>query len=303
MEVLSYFGAVALLLWSYDTFKSLVELCWGLWKERTEGVDFVRRYGKWAVITGGSQGIGQQYARFFARKGLNVAIIALADESLEQTTKEIRVKYGVQVKPIPMDFAKGFENLKFIEEKLSGMEIGVLVNNVGIFQEVTYFDSITIESHQRVVNININAAIIMSRIVLPQMKQRGRGLVINMSSAYGLQPMPMTLMYGASKAFMLSFGQAMQEELRPFGVECQTVTPCFVRTQLTEEFGNTMLTRLIYTNVDCFGKFLTMTVGKTKRTTGYWMHALMVTGFKLIPADVESRLHHHMVKYILSKMK
>ncbi|XP_001650279.2 hydroxysteroid dehydrogenase-like protein 1 [Aedes aegypti] len=302
MEVLSLIGIAALLLWSYGTFKSLFELCWGLWKQRSEGVDYVRRYGKWAVITGGSNGIGLQYARFFAQKGLNVAIIAINDEQLEQTSKEIQQQYGVQVKKIPIDFSEGFGVYKLIEEKLINMEIGVLVNNVGITHDKAYFETIEIESYERFVNVNINAAVMMSRIVLPQMKQRGRGLVINISSAFGLTPVPICLMYGASKAFMLSFSDAMREELRPFGVECQTVTPLFVRTSLTEDFARTTLGALVCANLDSFGKFLTMTIGKSTRTTGYWMHGIMLTASNLIPRDILCRLLHFFIKYAAAKI-
>lgn len=82
------------------------------------------------VITGGSNGIGLQYARFFAQQGLNVAIIAINDEQLEQTSKEIQQQYGVQVKKIPIDFSEGFGVYKLIEEKLINMEIGVLGKNI-----------------------------------------------------------------------------------------------------------------------------------------------------------------------------
>lgn len=67
MEVLSLIGIAALLLWSYGTFKSLFELCWGLWKQRSEGVDYVRRYGKWA---------GKMTLRFFEIVGLNFQFIS-----------------------------------------------------------------------------------------------------------------------------------------------------------------------------------------------------------------------------------
>lgn len=195
------------------------------------------------------------------------------------------------------------------------------MNNVGITHDKAYFETIAIESYERFVNVNINAAVMMSRIVLPQMKQRGRGLVINISSAFGLIPVPICLMYGASKAFMLSFSDAMREELRPFGVECQTVTPLFVRTSLTEDFATTTLGALVCANLDSFGKFLTMTIGKSTRTTGYWMHGIMVswnfkvyacqfslnllfqlTASNLIPRDILCRLLHFFIKYAAAKI-
>ncbi|XP_062552963.1 very-long-chain 3-oxoacyl-CoA reductase-like [Armigeres subalbatus] len=302
MEVLTLVGIYALLMWSYDTFKSLLELCWNLWKERTEGIDYVRRYGKWAVVTGGSDGIGRQYAAFFASKGLNVAVLALADMKLEQVAKEIQEKYGVEVKKIAVDFSKGFQEYRLIEEKLADIEIGVLVNNVGTAQDPAYFDTIECETHERLVNININAAVMMSRIVLPQMKRRHRGLVINMSSALGIHPVPAVLMYAASKAFVLSFSQALREELRPFGVECQTVTPFFVKTTLAKDFLRTKLA-FLSVDVDRYGKCLTTMIGRTARTSGYWQHALEITFAKLAPTDVLCRLYHLFMRSSFPEMK
>ncbi|XP_062552964.1 very-long-chain 3-oxoacyl-CoA reductase-like [Armigeres subalbatus] len=291
MEVLSLVGIYALLMWSYDTFKSLFELCWNLWKERTEGVDYVLRYGKWAVVTGGSDGIGRQYSTFFASQGLNVAVLALPDIKLEQVTKEIQEKYGVEVRKIAVDFSKGFQMYSFIEENLADMEIGILVNNVGTAHDPAYIDTIDCESHERLVNVNINGAVMMSRIVLPQMKRRHRGLVINISSGLAFFPVPAVLMYAASKAFMLSFSQALHEELRPFGVECQTVTPCYVKTVLSKDVTRTFLA-FTGVDVDNYGKFLTKTIGRVACTAGYWVHSIMITFGKLFPSDVLCRLSH-----------
>ncbi|XP_065078419.1 very-long-chain 3-oxoacyl-CoA reductase-like [Ochlerotatus camptorhynchus] len=305
MDVLSAVGICALVLWSYDTFKSLVGICWGLCKQQwTVGCDYVQRYGKWAVITGGSDGIGRQYAMFFARQGLNIVIIAMPDEKLAKTVQEIEEKFKVQVRSIPVDFSKAYEVYNYLKEKIADLEIGVLVNNVGTGQcYATYFEADSIDGHQRVVNVNINAVVMMSHIVLPQMKQRLRGLVINISSAFGLTPVPTVLIYGASKAFMLSFSLAMREELRPFGVECQTVTPYFVKTTLTGQFAMTKLGWLVCANLESFTKFLTMTIGKTAQTTGYWVHGWHVTIVKLLPTDLVCRMYHLLGKFRINENK
>lgn len=138
------------------------------------------------------------------------------------------------------------------------------------------FDSFPLEQHHQLINVNVIAGVVLSHIALPGMKQRGRGLVVNVSSVFGLTAVPTVLMYGATKAFVYSFSEALREELKPFGVECQTVTPHFVATTLTDTFSRTVLGRVICVKVENYGRFLTMTLGKTPQTTGYWAHALLV---------------------------
>ncbi|XP_058449356.1 inactive hydroxysteroid dehydrogenase-like protein 1 [Malaya genurostris] len=287
---LSFIGIFALTLWSYDTFKSLFGIVWGFCKQFFNEENFAVRYGQWAVISGGSDGIGRQYARFFARKGLNIVIIALPDEKLERTAEEIELTFRVQVRRIPADFFRGFELNDYLKQELHDLDVGILVNNVGmVHTDPAYFDTNTLKMHQQIINVNINAAVMLSHIILPRMKQNHRGLVINIASMAGQVPMPFFLMYSATKAFVTNFSVALQQELSVFGVECQTVTPCFVATNLTERLSLYAIVRLISADVETFGKFATMTVGKTVRTTGYWVHGLTVTALKFFPTELVTK--------------
>ncbi|XP_058818547.1 hydroxysteroid dehydrogenase-like protein 1 [Topomyia yanbarensis] len=301
-SILTVIGFYALTKWIYETFKSPIGILWGLTTQYICDVKFTKRYGQWAVISGGSDGIGRQYARFFARKGLNIVIIALPDEKLKQTAEEIESTFHVQVKRISADFSKGFELNASLKKELDDLDIGVLVNNVGTaFKTPAYFDTCTLSQHQLTVNVNINAAVMLSHIILPRMKQRRRGLVINLASITALFPLPTALMYGATKAFMASFSNALREELAGFGIECQTVTPSFVATRLTEEFRAGWFGRIISTELETFGSFLTMTVGKTALTSGYWLHGLQVTGTKLIPSELAAKICFNYAKSWLKK--
>lgn len=151
------------------------------------------------------------------------------------------------------------------------------VNNVGIGTRFgAYFDSFPLELHRNLINVNIAAAVLMSYIALPGMKRRGRGLLINLSSVSGLAPVPTVTAYGASKAFIYSFSEALRLELAPFGVEVQTVTPNVVATRMTESFSFGSFGSILSVPVDTFGKFLTMTIAKTGLTTGHWKHGIAV---------------------------
>ncbi|XP_058820893.1 17-beta-hydroxysteroid dehydrogenase type 3-like [Topomyia yanbarensis] len=299
---LTVIGIYALTVWIYETFKSPIGILWGLSKQCICDVNFTERYGQWAVISGGSDGIGRQYARFFARKGLNIVIIALPDEILKQTAEEIESTFHVQVKQISADFSKGFELSDYLKNELDDLDVGVLVNNVGVANTLpVYYETCALSLYQRMVNVNINAAVILSHIILQRMKQRRRGLLINIASVAGLRPLPLGLMYSATKAFMASFSNALREELADFGIECQTVTPYFVATSMTEELRVDRFLRIISSDVETYGKFLTMIVGKTAQTTGYWLHGLTLTAINLLPADLTIKVAFEAAKSWIKK--
>lgn len=246
------------------------------------------------VITGGSDGIGRQYSLFLAERGFKIVIVAMQDDKLVAIKQELESKFQAEVRAFPVDFSKGFEVKDQIEKRISNLDIGILgkcledfvlfkaktlhsVNNVGIGTRFgAYFDSFPLELHRNLINVNIAATVMMSYITLPGMKRRGRGLLINISSVSGLAPVPTVTAYGASKAFIYSFSEALRLELAPFGVEVQTVTPNIVATCMTECFSFGSFGRILSVPVDTFGKFLTMTVGKTGLTTGHWKHGIAV---------------------------
>ncbi|NXY49179.1 HSDL1 protein, partial [Ceuthmochares aereus] len=163
-------------------------------------VDLVKQYGKWAVITGSTDGIGKAYAEELAKRGVNIILISRNKEKLEALSKTISETYEVETLFIVADFSKGREPYPAIKEALKDREIGILVNNVGIFYSYPdYFTNLSEDILWDMINVNITSANMMTRIVLPGMVEKKRGAIVNVSSASCCQPTPMLTAYGASK--------------------------------------------------------------------------------------------------------
>nr|XP_033784158.1 testosterone 17-beta-dehydrogenase 3 isoform X2 [Geotrypetes seraphini] len=160
---------------------------------------FFRSMGEWAVVTGAGDGIGKAYVLELAKHGLNIVMISRTLEKMQKVASEIEETTGRQVKIIQADFTKDdiYEN---IEENIKGLEIGILVNNVGMLPCLFPRNFLNgPDDDKSVINCNITSATKMTRIILKQMEQRRKGLILNISSAIGTFPCPLYALYSASK--------------------------------------------------------------------------------------------------------
>ncbi|PRD26725.1 UNVERIFIED_CONTAM: Hydroxysteroid dehydrogenase-like protein 1 [Trichonephila clavipes] len=158
------------------------------------------RYGKWAVVTGGTDGIGKEYARALAKHGLNIIIISRSKEKLEKTAQEIEKDFKVQTYIIQADFAAGREIYNNISKQLEDKEIGILINNVGVMYDYPEtFMNVPEKKLWELININIASVTMMTYIIIPQMVRRKKGVVVNMSSISSFHPLPLMAVYSASK--------------------------------------------------------------------------------------------------------
>ncbi|KAJ8380786.1 hypothetical protein SKAU_G00015640 [Synaphobranchus kaupii] len=192
--------------------------------------------GEWAVITGGSEGIGRAYAFELAKQGLNIVIISRSLPKLKLAAKEIGDTTGREVKVIVADFTKD-DIYEHIEGNLTGLNVGILVNNVGILPGLIPCRLLDTEGLEQtitnLINCNIKGLMKMCRIVLPGMEKRGKGLILNMSSGVACIPCPLYTIYGASKICVDRFSRCLQAEYKSKGIISQSVTPFGVSTAMT----------------------------------------------------------------------
>jgi short-subunit dehydrogenase len=190
-----------------------------------------------ALVTGASSGIGAEFARALAAQGDDVVVVARDVPRLEALAEDLEKEHGVDVEILSADLTSK-KGRAVVEARLESAEpaVDLLVNNAGMG---TYgkFTGLSREGEAREVRLNVLAVVQLSHAALPGMIERGRGGIINVSSLAGHQPTPLNATYGATKAFVTSFSQALHEELRGTGVKMMVLCPGFTRTEFQERAG------------------------------------------------------------------
>jgi uncharacterized protein len=178
-----------------------------------------------ALITGASSGIGDQFARQLARRGYELILVARRKDRLEQLAEQVASSAHV----IECDLASEADKLAGNVEKL-GADVDLLVNNAG-FGLRGQFLELDAEREAEMVRVNCEAVVRLTHAFVPGMVERGRGGVITVASTAGMQPLPYETTYAASKAFAISFMEALSMELRGTGVRALVVNPGPVKTE------------------------------------------------------------------------
>jgi len=193
--------------------------------------------GTWAVITGASSGIGKALAFEFAAGGFNLLLIARNEAALAEVAAQCRHKHRVETELLPSDLSCGDAVNNVIEViQKEPRYYEVLVNNAG-FGIHGDFASTDIEQNIELLNVQLTAALRLTRAVLPLMIARKRGRILNVASVYSFSAVPFQSVYAACKAFLLSFSSALQNELSGTGVTVTVFCPGITQTEFRSRAG------------------------------------------------------------------
>ena len=189
------------------------------------------------LVTGASSGIGAEIARELAKRGHGVTLAARREDRLRELADELESTHDVRAETISVDVSDTAQRAHLGEQLAErGLTVEVLVNNAG-FGSGGEFATLDAEEEAAMIRTNVEAVIALTGHFLPGMIERGRGAVLNLASLIAFQPMPFQATYGASKAAVLSFTEALHEELRGKGVTITAVCPGPVRTEFGEVGG------------------------------------------------------------------
>lgn len=179
----------------------------------------------WALVTGASSGIGAEFARLLAGRGYAVVLSARREERLRDLASEIESRHGVRTLVVACDLSQPGAAAMLAEEvSRHGIAVEILVNNAG-FGHWGKFAENSWERELEMIELNMRALVELTKRFLPGMVERGRGRVLNVASTAAFQPGPFMAVYFATKAFVLSFSEAINEELKGTGVNVTTLCP------------------------------------------------------------------------------
>jgi len=289
----------ALVLTTWFPFLTLYIFSTGAWKVGKMLVNFLRvlvqlflwpgtnlskygaKRGAWAVVTGATDGIGKEFAFQLARKGFNIVLVSRTPEKLASVAAEISSQSpNVQTQTFAIDFAQADDKAySELQSLVAPLEIGVLVNNVGRSHDIpTPFAQTSISEINAIVSININSVLRVTSIILPGMIDRKCGLILNLGSFAGTIPSALLATYSGSKAFLVTWTQALGKELEGSGVSIRVVNTYFVVSAMSKIRKSSIMVptpRAFVRSVLSHINLACGSVGRAFSTTPYWSHAIL----------------------------
>ena len=178
-----------------------------------------------ALVTGASSGIGAAFSEALAQKGFDLVLVARSQQKLEEIAERLQIEAGISALVVGQDLlADNAVSQIFETVQRAGYEVDLLINNAG-FGDYGQFASSDRPKQLEMIDLNIRALVEMTHAWLPEMLQRGHGNIINVASIAGFQPMPYLSVYAATKAFVLSFSEALWAENKERGIKVLALCP------------------------------------------------------------------------------
>jgi hypothetical protein len=193
--------------------------------------------GQWGLITGASSGIGAEFARQFAERGMNLILAARREDRLQMLAEELSKAHSVQVEVIAVDLLADGEPgglLKRVEEL--GHPVDLLINNAG-FGLMSHVEETDAAEVRRMISLNVTALTALTYTVLPAMLERQSGAIVNIASLAAFQPVVYMPVYGATKSYVLHFSESLWAEARERNVLVMAVCPGFTKTEFFDVAG------------------------------------------------------------------
>jgi len=181
---------------------------------------------RWALVTGATAGIGESFTRLLASKGYNIALVARDEVRLHERAGGLREKYGIQTFVLPADLATK-SGVKSVEKYIQSYEIEVLINNAG-FGINKAFTASDLGDEQDLLNVLVRTPMRLMHVILPGMKERKSGTIINVSSVAGFIAGGT---YSAAKSYLTVLSESLNTELKGTGVIVSALCPGFTRTE------------------------------------------------------------------------
>lgn len=255
--------------------------------------------GKWAMVTGASSGLGVDFSRELARREANLILVARRGKRLNPIADELRRKFGVEVEVMPTDLSVQ-DVLEALHRQLSekAQAVDILVNSAGFGVHGEFLEN-SWKRERAMIEVDVIALVHLTKLLAAEMVKRGYGRILQVASTAAYQPVPNYAVYGACKAFVLSFGEALYHELRGSGVTCTVLSPGVTKTEFQQVAGHEYtrymrMTQMTSPDVARIG-IDAMLSGRSSVVAGFH-NAAMVASVRFAPRRVVTALAGYFLK-------
>ncbi len=250
-----------------------------------------------SLITGASSGIGEVFARRLAARGRNVLLVARSEEKLVTLCNELGRSKSIRAQHVALDLSLPESPARLFEEtEKRGLSIDLLVNNAG-FGSFGDFSKADQARELNMIDLNVKALVELTYRFLQPMRERKQGAIINVASTAGFQAVPFMATYAATKAFVLSFSEALWEENRPYGIKVMALCPGVTETNFFEAaHGHKPPARASQTPEEVVETALRgLARGKSHIISG-WINRAMTESERLVPRSLVTRMAGRMMR-------
>lgn len=275
--------------------------------------NYVKKYGKWALITGATDGIGLAIAKELARRGHSIIIVGRNDQKLANCKEQVEKEGGneIEVMTVKIDLSnpsrENYQNVKQLIDP-DNRDIGLLINNAGVFppdyRNFHLYDEV---EFLNIVNVNILGVLNFAKMVLPGMVNRERGCIVNISSSAGCASSPYMNIYGPSKAFVDRFTSNLVEEYKSFPIDIIDLTPGAVQTKLFQGVNDQSWAHketCIMPSPENFARVAINALStRMSQFCGCFGHSLMMIIIKIIPTSLSTYMIRKSLAISSSKFK
>lgn len=194
--------------------------------------------GKTALITGASNGFGMEFARLFAKDGYNLILVARSTDRMKKLGYELQDEYGLEkVCIITSDLTRPDAPKEIYDQVTEqGIDVDVLVNNAGAGVHGFFFET-DLDREKAIIQLNVTTPVELTKLFLKDMKKRNEGKILNLASVVSFMPSPLMAIYGATKAFLLSFTEALANELKETDITVTALCPGASNTMFFRRAG------------------------------------------------------------------
>jgi len=198
--------------------------------------EFTEKYGPWALVAGGAQGIGEAYSHYAAAHGLNVAVLDRDQAALNKMAGDLTKKHGVECLPVKVDLSAA-DMLEQVVAAVGNREVGLLIYNAGIADVGPFFKTNTgLDFEKMKIAVNVMGPLVLTyHFAQPMLKRKAGGIVL-MSSGAGLKGAPYYAHYSATKAYDIALGQALWGEFKPYNVDVLAVAAGMTLSTASEAY-------------------------------------------------------------------